>query len=63
MKPEALQSIAKQHKLRGVYLMPTLQNPTTSTMSETRRQEIAKLIRELDLFLVEDDVYAVLEER
>lgn len=63
MKPEALRSIAKQHKLRGVYLMTTLQNPTTITMSKARRQEIAKLIRELDLFLVEDDVYAVLEEK
>lgn len=62
MKPEALQSIAKQHKLRGVYLMPTLQNPTTATMSERRRQKIAKLVRELDIFLIEDDVYAVLEE-
>ena len=63
MKPEALKSIARQHKLRGVYLMPTLQNPTTSTMSTMRRQEIAELIRELDIFLVEDDVYAVLEEK
>lgn len=63
MKPESLQSTAKQHKLRGVYLMPTLQNPTTATMSERRRQEIAKLIRELDIFLIEDDVYAVLEEQ
>ena len=63
MKPESLKSIAKQHKLRGVYLMPTLQNPTTATMSERRRQEIAHLIRELDIFLIEDDIYAVLEEK
>ena len=52
MKPESLLSIAKQHKLRGVYLMPTLQNPTTVTMSERRRQKIARLIRELDIFLI-----------
>lgn len=62
MQPESLRSIARQHKLRGVYLMPTLQNPTTVTMSPKRRQEIAALVRDLDIFLLEDDVYAVLEE-
>ncbi|MEN8199243.1 MAG: PLP-dependent aminotransferase family protein [Thermodesulfobacteriota bacterium] len=63
MRPDALRSIARQHKLRGVYLMPTLQNPTTATMPEDRRLEIARLVRELDIFLIEDDVYAVLEEK
>ena len=43
--------------------MSTLQNPTTITMSEKRRQEIAHLIRELDIFLLEDDVYAALDEK
>lgn len=62
MQPNALQAIAKQHKLRGVYLMPTLQNPTTITMPRKRRQEIATVIKDLDIFLLEDDVYAVLEE-
>jgi len=62
MKPDALKAIAKQHKLRGVYLMPTLQNPTTVTMPQKRRQEIALVVTDLDIFLLEDDVYAVLEE-
>lgn len=62
MKPESLRAIARQHTIRGVYLMPTLQNPTTVTMSKKRRQEIAMLVRDLDIFLLEDDVYAVFEE-
>lgn len=60
MRPEALLSIARQHTLKGVYMMPTLQNPTTVTMSAKRREEIAAAITELNLFLVEDDVYGVL---
>ena len=60
MQPNALQAIAKQHKLRGIYLMPTLQNPTTITMPRKRRQEIATVIKDLEIFLLEDDVYAVL---
>ena len=60
MRPEALLSIARQHTLKGVYMMPTLQNPTTATMSAKRRMDIAAALTELNLFLVEDDVYGVL---
>src|SRR3546814_18973189 len=39
--------------------MPTLQHPTGCILSANRRREIASLARQHDLWIVEDDVYAV----
>jgi DNA-binding transcriptional MocR family regulator len=40
--------------------MPSLQNPSASVMSRRRRQEIARVARRLNLWVVEDDVYGFL---
>ena len=56
--PEAVDRAAATG-LRVLYLMPTLQNPTTRLMSPARRAEIAAVARRRDLLLVEDDSYAV----
>jgi DNA-binding transcriptional MocR family regulator len=42
-----------------VYVIPTLQNPTTATMSAARRHEIAALCRAHKVPIVEDDVYSL----
>lgn len=62
MRPDLLEKAAAMHRLKGVYLIPTLHNPTTTTMTEGRRRELAEVIRRTDLMLVEDDVYGGLEE-
>ena len=46
-----------------VYVTPTLHNPTTATMNGRRRQEIARLAREHDALIIEDDVYALGPDR
>ena len=43
----------------AVYLTPTMQNPTTSSMSKARREAIAEVCRKSDIVIIEDDVYAV----
>lgn len=63
MLPEALAAACRQHTVAGLYLMPTIQNPTNAAMSEERRRQIAHLARERDLFIIEDEVYAPLKER
>ena len=60
MRPDLLEKAAGRHRLKGVYLIPTLHNPTTLTMA-VRRRELAEYPRRLDLFLVEDDVYGGME--
>ncbi|WP_367138442.1 PLP-dependent aminotransferase family protein [Saccharothrix sp. HUAS TT1] len=46
--------------VRAVYLQPTLHNPLGVTMPEGRRAELADVVRELDVQVVEDAVYAFL---
>ena len=41
-----------------LYTLPTLQNPTGRTMSFGRRQQIAKIARDRDIWIVEDDIYS-----
>ena len=55
--PCALQAAIKKHKPRALYLNPTLHNPTTLTMPTARRLEIAKVINDHGLALIEDDAY------
>lgn len=61
--PEALeQALARLPGAspRVLYVTPTLQNPTTATMSVGRRHDIVRLCRSHDVTIVEDDVYAAL---
>ena len=62
MLPEALSAACRQHKVAGLYLMPTIQNPTNAAMSAERRRQIADIARHHDLFIIEDEVYAPLKQ-
>lgn len=57
MRPEALERAVTEHWPAALYLNPTLQNPTTTTMSEDRRHAIASVLERHALPLVEDDAY------
>lgn len=58
LTPEALDQALQRGLGKVVYLMPTLQNPTTRTMSLERRRAIVEVVRRHDAWIVEDDVYA-----
>ncbi len=57
--PEALDRAAAATGARVVYVTPTLHNPTGRTMGQARREEIVRVARARDLWIVEDDVYAL----
>ncbi|MFA1624875.1 PLP-dependent aminotransferase family protein [Rhizobium mongolense] len=57
LDPEALKQACSASGARVLYCMPTLQSPTARTMSLARRRCIAELAEELDLAIIEDDVY------
>jgi DNA-binding transcriptional MocR family regulator len=61
IRPDALEEACRKHKPKAVYLIPTQQNPTTSTMGANRRKAIADIIRKNDTLLIEDDVYGPIE--
>ncbi len=58
LRPDALEAAAREGA-RVAVLLPTLQNPTGRIMSARRRDEIVAVARKHDLWLVEDDIYAV----
>ena len=43
-----------------VFVTPTLQNPTSRTMSAQRRMEIVQICQKFDADIIEDDVYGAL---
>ena len=57
--PDALDRAAASTGARVLYITPTLHNPTGRTMSHERREEIVRVARARDLWIVEDDVYAL----
>lgn len=59
--PDALAKACRAHRPKAVYLIPTLHNPTTATLSVERRGAIAKIIRDADMILIEDDAYGLLD--
>jgi DNA-binding transcriptional MocR family regulator len=63
MTPEALDRAASEHKARIIYLVPTIQNPTTCTMSARRREDIVAVARKRDLTIIEDDIFRLLDAR
>ncbi|WP_116134706.1 PLP-dependent aminotransferase family protein [Tropicimonas sp. IMCC34043] len=61
--PEALRDAIGRHAPKALYLNPTLQNPTTLTIPEDRRLELAAVLRAERLTLIEDDAYGFIPMR
>lgn len=57
--PEALDRAAADGGARVVAVQPTLQNPTGRIMGPGRRAEILAVARKHDLWIIEDDIYAI----
>ncbi|MEJ2625658.1 MAG: PLP-dependent aminotransferase family protein [Pseudolabrys sp.] len=61
LRPDALDDICRSSAPKALYLMPTLQTPTTATLSSERRRDIAGIARRHNLLLIEDDVFSLLK--
>jgi DNA-binding transcriptional MocR family regulator len=62
MRPDALEAACATWRPRAVFLVPSLHNPTTVTLSEERRRAIARVARRHNVLIIEDDVYRPLDE-
>lgn len=61
MCPDALERACRQEpRPAAVYVIPTLQNPTSATQSIDRRRAIARVAAAHDLWIIEDDIHALL---
>ena len=59
-RPESVRAAHRTAPLSALYLQPTLHNPTSVTTSEARKREIADVVRELGLPVVEDRIWSFL---
>jgi DNA-binding transcriptional MocR family regulator len=60
---EALDRAARSGESKCLYIVPTLQNPTTSTLSRERREGIVEIARRYNLTIIEDDIFRLLDDR
>lgn len=60
--PESFASLCRQRHVRALYLMPTVHNPTASTLCESRRRKIARIATENDVAIIEDEVHRLLAD-
>lgn len=60
LRPESVRAAHRTAPLSALYLQPTLHNPTSVTTGEERKREIAAVVRELDLPVVEDRIWSFL---
>ncbi|CAN7179465.1 PLP-dependent aminotransferase family protein [Phenylobacterium sp. LjRoot225] len=58
--PEAFRDLCRADPPKALYLNPTLQNPTTATMSQARREAVAEIARTYSVPIIEDDAYGCL---
>lgn len=62
MRPDSLEQACRQHQPALLYLNPTLQNPTATTMPLDRRQALLRMAQRNHVRIVEDDPYWLLAE-
>ncbi|MCJ9429324.1 PLP-dependent aminotransferase family protein [Kordiimonas marina] len=58
--PDAFEQVCRERSPKALYVIPTIDNPTTVTMPEERRRTIAALARRYNVAIIEDDPYAPL---
>jgi DNA-binding transcriptional MocR family regulator len=62
LMPASLEQAIATREARVLYVVPTLHNPTTATLSAERRVAIAGLARQHGLTIIEDDIFRLLAE-
>lgn len=55
--PERLAQICATESPSALYCIPTLQTATTATMGIERRREVARICRQANLLIIEDDAF------
>lgn len=60
MLPDELAYQCRLTSIQGIFLVPSCNNPTTVMISEQRKKELAAVINQYQLILLEDDIHAFL---
>jgi DNA-binding transcriptional MocR family regulator len=60
--PDALETVLREEGPKAFYCMPTLHNPTSTTLSLARREAVAAIATRYGVPIIEDDDYGALHE-
>ncbi|MFG1348027.1 PLP-dependent aminotransferase family protein [Xanthobacter autotrophicus DSM 431] len=58
--PDAFEKVCRDRAPKALYVIPSIDNPTTATLPEDRRRALATIARKHGVAIVEDDPYAPL---
>ncbi|MFI5677235.1 aminotransferase-like domain-containing protein [Streptomyces cellulosae] len=61
-RPDSVAAAHRTAPLSALYLQPTLHNPTSLTMSEERKRQLAVVVTGLDIPVVEDRIWSFLAD-
>jgi DNA-binding transcriptional MocR family regulator len=56
MRADELDRIAAKNRIKGLFIMPSTANPTGTTLSEKRKDEISAVAKARSLTVIEDDI-------
>ena len=62
VRPDAVQKAHREAHLSALYIQPVIQNPLGITMPAARRADLLRVVEKLDLTVIEDAVYAFLDD-
>lgn len=57
LDPEALEALAKKHKIKVLISTANVQSPTGYTMSDKRKKDVLAVCNKYGIRLIEDDIY------
>ena len=57
---DELEELLKTTRIKGIYIVPTFGNPSGTTLSASRREQLVKLAEEHHFVIVEDDPYGAI---
>jgi DNA-binding transcriptional MocR family regulator len=60
LDPEAFAALCRADPPKALYCNPTLLNPTTATLSQSRREAVVEIARAYSVPIIEDDAYGAL---
>ena len=61
--PDAFERAARNGEARLLYVVPTLQSPTSASLPSARRTAIVEIARRYNVTLIEDDLFRLLDPR
>ncbi|MGO4674918.1 PLP-dependent aminotransferase family protein [Bosea sp. 2YAB26] len=63
LRPDAVQRAHREAQLSAIYVQPAVQNPLGVTMNAARRADLLRVVEELALPVIEDNVYGFLDDQ